>query len=303
METQNGKRFALLILLTVVAIPLFVFLMGYVDDNVDELLKYLFGEQILDYRILNIKGTARGIFSAWFYVFAILMLMAYFILCVKISGVIYKLYPCTIFSTKVKVSINQLRPDLLNKHYFYSATDEQLVIKNKATKLKKYAWFALVLFFAFAGYMESKGDGDYKGTPFLFWGLGTYAFIYWVYLVSYTHTVIFDRTTGLVTIPNLFGLPSRRVKLEDVYQGSSEMYSYMEIRDTYTYIPFTIPGYGDRTWWSFYVWYMDRNRPLPRGTLFDAYRERDFKRREALGFPKPLYETTHGVVISDKHHS
>ena len=41
--------------------------------------------------------------------------------------------------------------------------------------------------------------------------------------------------------------------------------------------------------WDFVVWYMDKNRPLPPGTAFDPYREADFQRRKAEGFPKPLY--------------
>ncbi len=40
---------------------------------------------------------------------------------------------------------------------------------------------------------------------------------------------------------------------------------------------------------SFYLWYMDKNRPLPPGTAFDPYRQRDFERRKAEGFPKPLF--------------
>ena len=40
---------------------------------------------------------------------------------------------------------------------------------------------------------------------------------------------------------------------------------------------------------SFITWYMDKNRPLPPGELFDPYREADFQRRKAEGFPKPLY--------------
>ncbi len=43
--------------------------------------------------------------------------------------------------------------------------------------------------------------------------------------------------------------------------------------------------------WSFYVWYMDRNRPLPPGTAFDPYRQQDFERRKAAGFPMPLYRS------------
>ncbi len=41
--------------------------------------------------------------------------------------------------------------------------------------------------------------------------------------------------------------------------------------------------------WARYVWFMDKNRPLPPGTAFDPYREKDFQRRKAEGFPPPLY--------------
>ncbi len=41
--------------------------------------------------------------------------------------------------------------------------------------------------------------------------------------------------------------------------------------------------------WSFMVWYMDKNRPLPPGSAFDEYREIDFERRKAEGFPPPLF--------------
>jgi hypothetical protein len=40
---------------------------------------------------------------------------------------------------------------------------------------------------------------------------------------------------------------------------------------------------------SFYLWYMDKNRPLPPGTAFDPYRDKDFERRKAEGFPRPLF--------------
>ena len=44
--------------------------------------------------------------------------------------------------------------------------------------------------------------------------------------------------------------------------------------------------------WSFMLWYMDKNRPLPPGTAFDPYREQDFLRRKAEGFPPPLFKST-----------
>jgi hypothetical protein len=40
---------------------------------------------------------------------------------------------------------------------------------------------------------------------------------------------------------------------------------------------------------SFFLWYMDKNRPLPPGDAFDEYREQDFERRKKEGFPRPLF--------------
>jgi hypothetical protein len=34
---------------------------------------------------------------------------------------------------------------------------------------------------------------------------------------------------------------------------------------------------------------MDKNRPLPPGKELDPYRQKDYERRKAEGFPKPLY--------------
>ncbi|MCW7755393.1 hypothetical protein OOT00_15535 [Desulfobotulus sp. H1] len=42
--------------------------------------------------------------------------------------------------------------------------------------------------------------------------------------------------------------------------------------------------------WSWIVWYMDSNRPLPPGPCFDSYRERDARRLRELGHPPPQYE-------------
>ncbi|MDC1162480.1 hypothetical protein OAT18_03480, partial [Tenacibaculum sp.] len=43
---------------------------------------------------------------------------------------------------------------------------------------------------------------------------------------------------------------------------------------------------------SFITWYMDKNRPLPPGEVFDAFRQVDYELRKAEGFPKPLYPST-----------
>ena len=44
-----------------------------------------------------------------------------------------------------------------------------------------------------------------------------------------------------------------------------------------------------RAAWSFMLWYMDKNRPLPPSEALDPYRERDDARRAAEGHPPPLF--------------
>ena len=41
---------------------------------------------------------------------------------------------------------------------------------------------------------------------------------------------------------------------------------------------------------SFITWFMDKNRPLPCGKIFDPYREKDYQRYIASGKPEPLYK-------------
>ena len=59
----------------------------------------------------------------------------------------------------------------------------------------------------------------------------------------------------------------------------------------YSYAMF-IAGFTMYNDMSFFTWYMDKNRPLPPGSAFDPYREDDFERRKAAGFPKPLYPSS-----------
>jgi|GEM_PF-883566 len=40
---------------------------------------------------------------------------------------------------------------------------------------------------------------------------------------------------------------------------------------------------------SFLVWYMDKNRPLPPGEILNPYRQKDYNRRKLERFPMPLY--------------
>lgn len=98
--------------------------------------------------------------------------------------------------------------------------------------------------------------------------------------------MIFDRENGTVTLPPRFW-------------GEHEVVPFAElkvkrIRNLGSIVNFHVlaafrPSDGQAiefglvqdNWkdWGFYCWYMDKNRPLPPGEVFEPYRERDEERR------------------------
>ncbi len=110
-----------------------------------------------------------------------------------------------------------------------------------------------------------------------------------------------NRLEGTVTYPDVFFLPPLKGDFKDLkvviaVTGNIEGYSDFEyLKFVNTFKPrkldllYTFYGSEPYKVWSFYVWYMDKNRPLPPGTAFDDYRQQDYERRKKNGFPKPLY--------------
>jgi len=106
--------------------------------------------------------------------------------------------------------------------------------------------------------------------------------------------MIFDRKHGVVTLPGTlwkknFTMEFYKVDFTFSTGGHNGVGAY-QLR----YLgPSTLGAiaFGGDCWedLSYLTWYMDRNRPLPPGSMFDAFRERDFQRRKAEGFPPPLY--------------
>ncbi|SNR14447.1 hypothetical protein [Tenacibaculum jejuense] len=113
--------------------------------------------------------------------------------------------------------------------------------------------------------------------------------------------LILDRLNGIISYPDSFlGKPlvgpfSKLIVVIGV-SGDIDGYSpteYLKVINTFKPRKFDVQrtlSYEDPyKEWSLYVWYMDKNRPLPPGTAFDPYRQKDFERRKKLGFPRPLY--------------
>ncbi|TAJ15405.1 hypothetical protein DMA11_01855 [Marinilabiliaceae bacterium JC017] len=140
------------------------------------------------------------------------------------------------------------------------------------TPIFEYNWFGIAAFFFFI---------------FLFIFFGYNSFFHPPYIY------IYNRLDGTVTMPSLFGKGSCTMEFSKLKYGTStsRMGStslVLVAPKTHTWVRH-IGGLGPETDMSSYTWYMDKNRPLPRGKAFDPYRERDFQRRKAEGFPEPLY--------------
>lgn len=116
-------------------------------------------------------------------------------------------------------------------------------------------------------------------------------------LMTSSRRFVLDRMNGTVTFPRHLFFPSCTIPFSKVVPG----YSYGNLCFAHPRSGMVIPVLGayDSGWWSFYVLYMDKNRPLPQGDVFDPYREKDFLRRKAAGFPKPIYPNT--ILVTDAY--
>ena len=129
----------------------------------------------------------------------------------------------------------------------------------------------------------------------IYWPISSGAFILapFILLVSqvfaHKRRFVLDRMNGTVTFPRHLFFPRCTVPFSKVIPG--ELKGTMNLAFRFCFLhPLTkaaIPVLAeyDSDWWPFYVLYMDKNRPLPQGEVFDPYREKDFLRRKAAGFP------------------
>jgi len=131
----------------------------------------------------------------------------------------------------------------------------------------------------------------------------------WKKTPTYDYT-IYDRLNGEITLPDYdrafhFKIPFEELKARIHKSGGGATISGA-IAPYMLYYNLNVEGNRVVQWvnfvkgvifevpkenWSFFVWYMDKNRPLPPGSAFDEFREQDFERRKAEGFPPPLYKS------------
>ncbi len=116
--------------------------------------------------------------------------------------------------------------------------------------------------------------------------------------------IIFNRKLGTLEIPGAFWDKPHLFHFEDVHAvysignpiASVPTISALRIRTHAKHfkrrgaVDLNIGLYTFEAW-SYWVWYMDKNRPLPPGDALDYYRQKDFERRKAEGFPPPLFKS------------
>ena len=168
------------------------------------------------------------------------------------------------------------------------------------TDLKDTRWVFIFLLggiFLFSVLIHIFSGGD--STDF-FYLIEWIAFIFFVIygLTMPKQEAILNRIDGLITFDGFLWQDNITMPFSEVEfcysTGGEDLQGafQLQIMRPNKWVTFAIPIFSGKECYegmSFITWYMDKNRPLPPGELFDPYREADFQRRKAEGFPKPLY--------------
>ncbi len=189
-----------------------------------------------------------------------------------------------------------IKKEEMDGEYYIKANDEFFIMNNDLFgNIYLYIGLALYFFMLLTIAIRLSADKD-VGFIFLFFlfSFGTLSIIY-----NYTAPVkkiILDRLNGIVTFPNfLWGKPicmpfkdmlvAWSVKNSGINPSGPSLSAF----HPNGFFSTDIMGADVLEDWYFIVWYMDKNRPLPPGTAFDEYREKDYLRRKSEGFPEGLY--------------
>ncbi|WP_417786013.1 hypothetical protein [Tenacibaculum sp.] len=184
-----------------------------------------------------------------------------------------------------------------DKYFIEEATD--LFYKEKRTARGWMSWgvgIVLIVVPTIISFFFKRDDFWPKIILLTIFGLpGILTIIYgFVAPIKY---LVFDRMNGVVVLPRNFrsavtipfSTGYAKVKYINSSPGVISALLGFESSKKKGKVGGLLTEYNINNYWAFTVWYMDKNRPLPPGDAFDPYREEDYERRKAEGFPKPLY--------------
>ncbi|MBL3659078.1 hypothetical protein [Fulvivirga sediminis] len=176
--------------------------------------------------------------------------------------------------------------DVGSNEAFFNANDK--FVKKPSYSYMTPQWGGSVFFLFFISFLiveisypEDSSWGYIVAILLFFLG---FLFFLIYYFTMPKKEVILNREDGLMTFPGLFWQQNITMQIEKVmfimsapsHTGGGAYRLQIRRPDmTHTLFIFSSIGncYEDL---SFYLWYMDKNRPLPPGEALDAYRERDY---------------------------
>ena len=191
----------------------------------------------------------------------------------------------------------RIKKEEVNNPEYYIRVDDEYFIMNEAIAMDTYKHiglgaFGFLLLYLIVAPLKNL-DISFFFSFFLFL-VGCLHIIYY-----YTHPkkeLILDRMHGNITFPNYFYGKPFTMPFKDCLAawsmknaGSAPTTPRLSLLHPNGYTSTDVMGVDILEDWCFMVWYMDKNRPLPPGTAFDEYRQQDFERRKAAGFPEPLF--------------
>jgi hypothetical protein len=121
-------------------------------------------------------------------------------------------------------------------------------------------------------------------------------------IINPSRKIIFNRLEGTVTLPAYKRRWLSKKTVTQPFTGTRFTTGHLRnsfmmcigilgTMDTFSFLGSEYSRWAKVRDFSAIVWYMDKNRPLPPGKKLDPYREKDYNRRKAEGFPAPLFHS------------
>ena len=181
----------------------------------------------------------------------------------------------------------------MSKNNDITRADDQFFIMNNSITFRNFHLYIGLIGYLLSYFFSLANNADDSFSIFIRICLFLFSTFYIIY--NFTHPkkiLILDRFNGIITFPGfLYGKPITMPFEEVLAQIKGRGYGLALLhKNKITFYDVDLE-YEPLRSWSFMVWYMDKNRPLPPGKVFDPYRQKDYERRKKEGFPKPLYQS------------
>lgn len=182
-------------------------------------------------------------------------------------------------------------------YHFHRVDDEFIVISKPKLKKKSLRTFIIWTVISTIAFVAICNSNDYE-----ILGIPTAAALITLYFLLKTllpsPQLVFDRLNGQLILRGNMVTPGFKASFSRI--TPAVLYGEL-LAVSHPLFEYSVLAYGlfNQDTWSFYVHYMDRNRPLPAGDVFDAFREKDYLRRKAVGFSKPLFDASTYICDAD----